>query len=230
MSSNRCGLQINARSREIMSKGERGGSATTMARLTKNTASYASKKRQAGDLKEVVVYRGWSRHIEVSPMLARLLVARTPTGACIDNRHARTHFVCKYQSCMFSNVGLIVRRAVHPCRQHRPGSACASHKWRDDGVWGQSGRTRPECLPHEEQTAVPTKSEIARYDTVRCGPLCLTLQSPDGILCRPVRSKPLKEEESRVSLRRQVKSLSAQVETLKAQVRVDIIGHARINI
>ena len=55
-----------------MSKGERGGSATTMARLTKNTASYASKKRQAGDLKEVVVYRGWSRHIEVSTMLCSL--------------------------------------------------------------------------------------------------------------------------------------------------------------
>ena len=64
-------FQMNDRSRDIVVQKYGDGAAAshaTMNRLTQPTKSYGKKKLAPGSTKEVVVYRGWSRHVEYVPV------------------------------------------------------------------------------------------------------------------------------------------------------------------
>jgi hypothetical protein len=64
-------FKMGERSRDIVVQKYGSGaqaSTATMERLTQPTKSYGKKKLRSGDTKEVVVYRGWSRHVERVPV------------------------------------------------------------------------------------------------------------------------------------------------------------------
>ena len=64
-------FKMGDRSRDIIVQKYGNGtqaSTATMQRLTQPTKSYGKKKLRQGDKKEVVVYRGWSRHVEYVPV------------------------------------------------------------------------------------------------------------------------------------------------------------------
>ena len=61
-------FKMGERSRDIVVQKFGAASTATMDRLTQPTKSYGKKKLRSGDTKEVVVYRGWSRHVERVPV------------------------------------------------------------------------------------------------------------------------------------------------------------------
>ena len=86
---------INERSRELVMKTSSGQSAqgsrqASMERLTRQTKSASAKKRLPGEMKEVVVYRGWSRHIEYLPVDSAGRIGRRRTNSQSDGLNEST--------------------------------------------------------------------------------------------------------------------------------------------